>query len=119
MLKRLVIGLVLLLAAGCSGIDGATTTSGETGSGNGVTTFPVLDPVGDIVAQGCPVPQEWLHGGPSALGVCAYFPLGVFGAARVPATPDLMPEFAAGSECLLFWSDDGEGRSLDPTCFSP
>lgn len=118
-LRRLVIGLVLLLAAGCSGNDGATTTSGETGTSDGVTTFPMQEPVGDIVAQGCPVPQEWLHGAPPVLGVCAYFPVGVFGAARVPATPDLMPEFVAGSECLLLWSDTGSDRSLAPTCYAP
>ena len=106
MLRRLIVGLVLLFVAGCSASDAATT-------------FPVLEPVGDIVAQECPVPEDWLYGAPSALGVCTDFPLGVFGAARVPVISDLMPEFGAGSECLLLWSDTGGDGSAHYSCYSP
>lgn len=115
MWQRLVMGLLVVLLVGCSGNGGATTTSGESGTSDGVTAIPVLEPVGDIVAQECPVPQEVLPGAApsSALGVCTYFPLGVFGAARVPATADLMPQFVAGAECLLLWSVTGSIR----TCF--
>jgi len=93
--------------------------------------------VGDIVAQECPVPEDLLYGAPSALGVCTDFPLGVFGAARVPVgvleavvhlahlvervgvIPDLMPEFGAGSECLVLWSDTGGDGSAHYSCYSP
>jgi hypothetical protein len=121
MLRRLLVGLIVLLVAACGGQDGATTTSDDSGTGDGVTTFPVLAPEGDTVAQECPVPQEVLYGAApsSPLGVCTYFPLGVFGAARVPATIDLMPQFVTGAECLLLWSITGSDSSLAPTCYSP
>ena len=105
MVKRVALALLVCLATACGGTAATTTT----------TTVPVLTPQGAIVAQECAVPGEWLFGNPPATGVCTYFPLGVFGAARVPATPGLMPEYVAGAECVLIWL---AGESMGPYCYT-
>jgi hypothetical protein len=107
MLKRLTLGLMVCFMSACGGT--ATTTTSVT------SPVPVLMPQGDIVAQACLVPDEWLFGNPPTNGVCAYFPLGVFGAAQVPASPGLMPEYDAGAECFLVWL---AGTSMSPYCYT-
>jgi hypothetical protein len=119
MLKRLMLGFLVLVAAGCGGDNATTTMTGGTDTTAGEVTFPLLVPEGEIVAQECPFPQERPLNGQPTVGVCTYFPLGTFGAARVPATTDLMPEFVSGSECLVLWFVRDDLSSMSPTCYRP